>query len=146
MRTGLRIQPLRAGRVALLLFAAIGSILVFAAVADEKPSQQVLTAVSSTTLSGYVSTSAIWKPDTGLQIPRTSFLGFTNGNAALLLNVMSGRTNRLDVSTNLTTWEPVGTFVVPDLVAGSALATNATLTHSNASRLPCFYYRVVELP
>lgn len=43
---------------------AAAGVISFGAVAqaDEKPTQQVLTAVSSTTLSGYVSTSAIWKP------------------------------------------------------------------------------------
>ena len=40
---------------------SLGSI----AQADEKPMSQVLTAVSSTTLSGYVDTSAIWKFGTG---------------------------------------------------------------------------------
>ncbi len=45
---------------------AAAGVISFGAVAqaDEKPSHQVLTAVSSTTLSGYVSTSAIWKPGT----------------------------------------------------------------------------------
>ena len=43
---------------------AAAGVISFGAVAqaDEKPSHQVLTAVSSTALSGYVSTSAIWKP------------------------------------------------------------------------------------
>lgn len=43
---------------------AAAGVISFGAVAqaDEKPSHQVLTAVSSTTLSGYISTSAIWKP------------------------------------------------------------------------------------
>ena len=40
---------------------SLGSI----ALAEEKPMSQVLTAVSSTTLSGYVDTSAIWKFGTG---------------------------------------------------------------------------------
>ncbi len=40
---------------------SLGSI----AQADEKPTSQVMTAVSSTTLSGYVDTSAIWKFGTG---------------------------------------------------------------------------------
>src|SRR6266536_384109 len=40
---------------------SLGSI----AQADEKPMSQVMTAVSSTTLSGYVDTSAIWKFGTG---------------------------------------------------------------------------------
>src|SRR5437867_4895270 len=40
---------------------SIGSI----ALAEEKPTSQVLTAVSSTQLSGYVDTSAIWKVGTG---------------------------------------------------------------------------------
>ena len=43
---------------------AAAGVISFGAVAqaDEKPSQQVLTAVSSTTLSGYISTSAHWNP------------------------------------------------------------------------------------
>jgi hypothetical protein len=46
---------------------AAAGVISFGAVAqaEEKPSHQVLTAVSSTTLSGYVSTSAIWKPGKG---------------------------------------------------------------------------------
>jgi len=46
---------------------AAAGVISFGAVAqaDEKPSQQVLTLVSSTTLSGYVSTSATWKPGSG---------------------------------------------------------------------------------
>ena len=45
---------------------AAAGVISFAAVAqaEEKPTHQVLTAVSSTTLSGYVSTSAIWRPGT----------------------------------------------------------------------------------
>ena len=45
---------------------AAAGVISFGAVAqaDEKPSHQVLTAVSSTALSGYVSTSAIWAPGT----------------------------------------------------------------------------------
>src|SRR2546428_821669 len=48
-----------------LVLAAGGVVSLASAVrADEKPMSQVLTAVSSTTLSGYVSTSMIWKPGT----------------------------------------------------------------------------------
>ncbi|KAF0171024.1 MAG: Uncharacterized protein FD161_4420 [Limisphaerales bacterium] len=45
---------------------AAAGVISFGAVAqaEEKPSSQVLTAVSSTTLSGYVSTSAMWAPGT----------------------------------------------------------------------------------
>src|SRR2546425_6963096 len=46
--------------------AAAGMVsLASAAQAEEKATSQVLTAVSSTTLSGYVDTSAIWKFGTG---------------------------------------------------------------------------------
>lgn len=129
---------------------AVGVIaLALAVMAEEEPSSQVLTAVSSTTLSGYVSTSAHWNPGstpTEQQTPGVNFLGFTNGNAQVQMRVLSGRTNRLEVSTNLVTWEMVGTFVVPSAVGGSAVTTNAFLTHTNAAQLPCFYYRLVELP
>src|SRR6266566_7933420 len=51
---------------------SLGSI----AQADEKPMNQVLTAVSSTTLSGYVDTSAIWKFGTGnANLPGRAFDG-----------------------------------------------------------------------
>jgi hypothetical protein len=51
---------------------SLGSI----AQADEKPMSQVLTAVSSTTLSGYVDTSAIWKFGTGnANLPGRAFDG-----------------------------------------------------------------------
>jgi len=132
-------------RTGLKLVAAIAGILALAAVADEKPSHQVLSSISSTALSGYVSTSATWSPGTP-QTPSVRFLGFTNDNAELLLEVMSGRTNRVDVSTNLVTWEPVGTVVVPDPGSGNAAAASVSMTHSNAAQLPCFYYRLVELP
>jgi hypothetical protein len=47
---------------------AAAGVISFGAVAqaEEKPSHQVLTAVSSTTLSGYVSTSAQWRPGSQL--------------------------------------------------------------------------------
>lgn len=51
---------------------SLGSI----AQAEEKPMSQVLTAVSSTTLSGYVDTSIIWKPGTGnVNLPGRAFDG-----------------------------------------------------------------------
>src|SRR6267142_3387017 len=51
---------------------SLGSI----ALAEEKPMSQVLTAVSSTTLSGYVDTSAIWKFGTGnANLPGRAFDG-----------------------------------------------------------------------
>src|SRR5688572_254691 len=51
---------------------SLGSI----AQAEEKPMSQVLTAVSSTTLSGYVDTSAIWKFGTGNEnLPGRAFDG-----------------------------------------------------------------------
>src|SRR5205814_8679653 len=51
---------------------SLGSI----AQAEEKPMSQVLTAVSSTTLSGYVDTSLIWKPGTGnANLPGRAFDG-----------------------------------------------------------------------
>jgi hypothetical protein len=51
---------------------SLGSI----AQAEEKPMSQVLTAVSSTTLSGYVDTSMIWKPGTGnVNLPGRAFDG-----------------------------------------------------------------------
>jgi len=54
---------------------SLGSI----AQADEKPMSQVLTAVSSTTLSGYVDTSAIWKFGTGNEnMPGRAFDGGPN--------------------------------------------------------------------
>jgi hypothetical protein len=46
--------------------------------ADEAPQRQVLTALSSTTLSGYVDTSAVWKPGTdqgGTRLPGHVFDG-----------------------------------------------------------------------
>ena len=49
------------------LALAAGGVVSLASVAqaEEKPMSQVMTAVSSTTLSGYVDTSAIWKFGTG---------------------------------------------------------------------------------
>ena len=50
---------------------AAAGVISFAAVAqaEEKPTHQVLTAVSSTALSGYISTSVAWNP--GKQVPTT---------------------------------------------------------------------------
>src|SRR5881397_2427253 len=49
------------------LALAAGGVVSLASVAqaEEKPMSQVMTAVSSTTLSGYVDASAIWKFGTG---------------------------------------------------------------------------------
>jgi len=59
---------------------SLGSI----AQADEKPTSQVLTAVSSTTLSGYVDTSAIWKFGTGnANLPGRQFDGPDNRMASI---------------------------------------------------------------
>src|SRR6266496_195227 len=56
---------------------SLGSI----AQAEEKPMSQVLTAVSSTTLSGYVDTSAIWKFGTGnANLPGRAFDGAGSNN------------------------------------------------------------------
>ena len=45
--------------------AAAGIVSIAGAVQAQDASETVMTAVSSTTLSGYVSTSAMWKPGTG---------------------------------------------------------------------------------
>src|SRR5438552_10480604 len=64
---------------------SLGSI----AQAEEKPMSQVLTAVSSTTLSGYVDTSAIWKFGTGnANLPGRAFDGAGSGGP--------GSNNKLD--------------------------------------------------
>jgi len=58
---------------------AAAGVISFGAVtqAEEKPSSQVLTAVSSTTLSGYVSTSAHWNPGKAGASPGFSYSGGT---------------------------------------------------------------------
>src|SRR5262245_49235234 len=54
---------------------SLGSI----ARAEEKPMSQVLTAVQSTTISGYVDTSMIWKTGTGnANLPGRAFDGAAN--------------------------------------------------------------------
>jgi len=110
----------------------------------EEAAHQVLTAVSSTTLSGYVSTSAIWKPglpQTNTPVPSLGLVTFTNGHAFVPILVSAGQTNRLEVSTNLTTWTLVVTFVTP---IGSPTNVPLVLVHSNAVDLPQMYYRVIE--
>jgi hypothetical protein len=60
------------------LALAAGGVVSLASVAqaEEKPMSQVMTAVSSTTLSGYVDTSLIWKPGTGnASLPGRAFDG-----------------------------------------------------------------------
>ncbi len=129
--------------------------------AEEKPSHEVLTAVSSTTLSGYVSTSAIWHPsarsiwvqsEPASEAPfppipsepfaRVSFLSFTNDHARLRLMVPVGSTNTLEVSTNLVTWFPLLTCVHTN--DGAHSAPPIFLTHSNLTGVPLLYYRFVN--
>ena len=83
---------------------AAAGVISFGAVAqaDEKPTHQVLTAVSSTTLSGYVSTSAIWKPGTGVNATAAGTAG------ALIAGTGAGKNDgfNLDVI-NLTVSKPL---------------------------------------
>ena len=74
-----------------LALAAGGVIgLVPAARAEEKPMSQVLTAVSSTTLSGYVSTSIIWEPGTSnAGIPGRAFDAPASKHDGFNLDVVS---------------------------------------------------------
>ncbi len=74
-----------------LALAAGGVIgLVPAARAEEKPMSQVLTAVSSTTLSGYVSTSIIWEPGTSnAAIPGRAFDAPSSKHDGFNLDVVS---------------------------------------------------------
>src|SRR5947208_15793403 len=74
-----------------LALAAGGVVSLASAVrADEKPMSQVLTAVSTTTLSGYVSTSAIWKPGTSnAGIPGRAFDAPASKHDGFNLDVVS---------------------------------------------------------
>src|SRR6266851_10081673 len=74
-----------------LALAAGGVIgLASAARAEEKPMSQVLTAVSSTTLSGYVSTSIIWEPGTSnAGIPGRAFDAPASKHDGFNLDVVS---------------------------------------------------------
>src|SRR6266571_3198919 len=74
-----------------LALAAGGAIgLVPATRAEERPMSQVLTAVSSTTLSGYVSTSIIWEPGTSnAAIPGRAFDAPSSKHDGFNLDVVS---------------------------------------------------------
>src|SRR2546426_9009056 len=74
-----------------LVLAAGGVVSLASAVrADEKPMSQVLTAFSSTTLSGYVSTSLIWKPGTSnASIPGRAFDAPASKHDGFNLDVVS---------------------------------------------------------
>ena len=74
-----------------LVLAAGGVVSLASAVrADEKPMSQVLTAVSQTTLSGYVSTSLIWKPGTSnASIPGRAFDAPASKHDGFNLDVVS---------------------------------------------------------
>src|SRR5881398_1961870 len=76
-----------------LALAAGGVVSLASAVqADEtqKPMSQVMTAVSSTTLSGYVSTSIIWKPGTSnAGIPGRAFDAPASKHDGFNLDVVS---------------------------------------------------------
>lgn len=140
--------PPRFRRIAGMLAAVGAAAVVFSAVAEEAK-EPVLTAISSTTLSGYVSSSVVWRPGpttSGPQPPGVTLLGFTNGQAQLSLTVTLDRTNRLEVSTNLVTWEPATTFLVATVPGGTATAAAVLMSHTNASQFLRLYYRLVELP
>ena len=82
---------------------AAAGVISFAAVAqaEEKPTHQVLTAVSSTTLSGYVSTSAIWRPgtDVGISTNKTRAYDGVNKQDGFNLDVINIKiSKRLDES------------------------------------------------
>ena len=131
-----------------MLAAVSAAVLMFSAVAEEAR-ETVKIAISATTLSGYVSTSAVFRPGpttSGPQPPGVTLLSFTNGQAQLSLTVTLDRTNRLEVSTNLVTWEPAATFFVATVPGGTATAAEVLMSHTNAAQFPQLYYRLVELP
>ncbi|NBV24098.1 MAG: hypothetical protein EBS05_19540 [Proteobacteria bacterium] len=127
------------------MIAALAGGLKLVVFADEKPGQNVLTLVSQTGLSGYVSITGAWSPP-ATPTPTVRFVGFTNNDPELTLNVKSGRTNQVEFSTILLTWVAIGTVAVPNPPDGGAGSASVSRTHSNAAQLPCFYYRLVELP
>jgi len=59
---------------------AAAGVISFGAVAqaDEKPTQNVLTLVSQTVLSGYVNTSATWSPGKAVAAPGYAYSGGKN--------------------------------------------------------------------
>ena len=67
---------------------AAAGVISFAAVAqaEEKPTHQVLTAVSSTALSGYVSTSVSWAP--GNRVPTTAAQSYAKPTDQFRLDVI----------------------------------------------------------
>ena len=135
-------------RITGMLAAVSAAAVVFSAVAEEAK-EPVKTAISTTTLSGYVSSSAVYRPGpttNGPQPPGMTLLGFTNGQVQLSLTVTLDRTNRLEVSTNLVTWEPAATFLVATVPGGTATAAEVLMNHTNASLYLQHYYRLVELP
>lgn len=77
-------------RTTALLTAGVISFAA-AAYAEEKATPDVLTALSSTTLSGYVNTSAIWRPGTspGVGIPGRAFDGPASKQDGFNLDVVS---------------------------------------------------------
>lgn len=130
-----------------MLAAASAAALVFSAVAEEA-SQPLFTAIPATGLSGYVSSTVLISGPTtsGPQPPGVTLLGFANGQVQLSLMVTLDRTNRLEVSTNLVTWEPAATFLAATVPGGTATAAAVLINYTNASLFPQFYYRLVELP
>ena len=140
--------PPRFRRTTGMLAAVSAAAVVFSALAEEAK-EAVKTAISTTTLSGYVSTSAVFRPaptTSGPQPPGVTLLGFTNGQVQLSLTVTLDRTNRLEVSKNLVTWEPAATFLVATVPGGTATAAEVLMNHTNASLYLQHYYRLVELP
>jgi hypothetical protein len=71
-----------------IALAAAGVVSLGAVVQAEEAQQHVLTALSSTTLSGYVSTSAIWKFGTGnAAMPGRSYDGAGKRMGLILMSL-----------------------------------------------------------
>ena len=139
--------PPRFRRITGMLAAVSAAAVVFSAVAEEAK-EPVRTSISATTLSGYVSSSVVWFPGPPISRPHppaVALLGFADGQAQLSLWVTLDRANRLEVSTNLVTWEPATTFVMSNLPGGTATVGEVLMNHTNASLYLQHYYRVVEL-
>ena len=77
---------------------AAAGVISFGAVAqaEEKPSHQVLTAISSTALSGYVSTSATWQP--GKSVPNAGYSYAKTDRKSTRLNSSHSQQSRMPSS------------------------------------------------
>lgn len=116
---------------------AAAGVISFGAVAqaEEKPSHQVLTAVSSTALSGYVSTSATWQP--GKSVPNAGYsYAKTEGFSLDVIDIkLSSPLAEGEYATgyNVELWLGPDAVGLGNAIAGAANTSTIAIKNANVS-------------